>query len=92
MLNYAGFKIFFTIPFLMELRTLMDWVWTDTSMTLFDWLKMEDIFNNIYQLKVRFCDFVIFKLKRTSVHSVHVKWRATCQHREGRRKALLSNT
>lgn len=53
MLNMAGFKIFINIPFLMELRTLMDWVWTDTSMTLFDWLKMEDIFQNIYQLKVR---------------------------------------
>lgn len=52
MLNFAGFKIFINIPFLMELRTLMDWVWTDTSMTLFDWLKMEDIFQNIYQLKV----------------------------------------
>lgn len=51
MLNFAGFKIFLNIPFLMELRTLMDWVWTDTSMTLFDWLKMEDIFANIYQLK-----------------------------------------
>lgn len=41
MLNFAGFKFFINIPFLMELRTLMDWVWTDTSMTLFDWLKME---------------------------------------------------
>lgn len=51
MLNFAGFKVFMNIPFLMELRTLMDWVWTDTSMTLFDWLKMEDIFANIYQLK-----------------------------------------
>lgn len=53
MLNFAGFKVFINIPFLMELRTLMDWVWTDTSMTLMDWLKMEDIFQNIYQLKVR---------------------------------------
>ena len=51
MLNMFGFKIFINIPFLMELRTLMDWVWTDTSMTLFDWLKMEDIFANVYQLK-----------------------------------------
>lgn len=51
MLNFAGYKVFMNIPFLMELRTLMDWVWTDTSMTLFDWLKMEDIFSNIYQLK-----------------------------------------
>lgn len=40
------------IPFLFELRTLMDWIWTDTSMSLFDWIKMEDIFTNIYQMKV----------------------------------------
>lgn len=31
----------------------MDWIWTDTSMTLSDWLKMEDIFAQIFQLKVR---------------------------------------
>ncbi|ETN60225.1 hypothetical protein AND_008154 [Anopheles darlingi] len=51
MANFSGFKLFMTIPFLFELRTLMDWIWTDTSMTLFDWLKMEDIFTNVYQLK-----------------------------------------
>ncbi|XP_062548757.1 piezo-type mechanosensitive ion channel component isoform X4 [Armigeres subalbatus] len=51
MLNFTGYKLFMTIPFLFELRTLMDWIWTDTSMTLFDWLKMEDIFANVYQLK-----------------------------------------
>ncbi|XP_035777482.1 piezo-type mechanosensitive ion channel component-like isoform X16 [Anopheles albimanus] len=51
MANFSGFKLFMTVPFLFELRTLMDWIWTDTSMTLFDWLKMEDIFTNVYQLK-----------------------------------------
>ncbi|XP_058821886.1 piezo-type mechanosensitive ion channel component-like isoform X2 [Topomyia yanbarensis] len=51
MINLTGFKLFITIPFLFELRTLMDWIWTDTSMTLFDWLKMEDIFTNVYQMK-----------------------------------------
>uniref|UniRef100_A0A6E8VXG9 Piezo-type mechanosensitive ion channel component n=1 Tax=Anopheles coluzzii TaxID=1518534 RepID=A0A6E8VXG9_ANOCL len=51
MANFSGFKLFMTVPFLFELRTLMDWIWTDTSMTLFDWLKMEDIFSNVYQLK-----------------------------------------
>lgn len=38
-------------PFLFELRTLMDWIWTDSSMPLFEWLKMEDIFANVYELK-----------------------------------------
>lgn len=39
------------MPFLYELRTFMDWVCTDTTMTLFDWLKMEDIFSNIFFIK-----------------------------------------
>jgi hypothetical protein len=39
------------VPFLFELRTLMDWMWTDTSMTLWDWLKMEEMFGSIFQLK-----------------------------------------
>lgn len=30
----------------------MDWIWTDTSMTIMDWFKMEDIFASIYQIKV----------------------------------------
>lgn len=38
-------------PFLFELRTLMDWIWTDSTMPLFEWLKMEDIFANIFELK-----------------------------------------
>lgn len=43
---------FMAVPFVFELRTLMDWMWTDTSMTLMDWLKMEDIFANVFLLKV----------------------------------------
>ncbi|XP_025831153.1 piezo-type mechanosensitive ion channel component [Agrilus planipennis] len=52
--NYVNmflFKGFMLVPFLFELRTVMDWMWTDTSMTVFDWIKMEDIFAHIFQLK-----------------------------------------
>jgi len=40
-----------SIPFLLELRSVLDWVCTDTTLTLSHWLKMEDIYANIYILK-----------------------------------------
>ncbi|XP_071053073.1 piezo-type mechanosensitive ion channel component isoform X2 [Onthophagus taurus] len=52
--NYVNkilFLVFMVVPFLFELRTVMDWMWTDTSMTVFDWIKMEDIFATIFQIK-----------------------------------------
>ncbi|XP_053400970.1 piezo-type mechanosensitive ion channel component 2-like isoform X3 [Mercenaria mercenaria] len=52
--NYVNlflFKGFLAIPFLLELRTLMDWMWTNTTMAVGSWLQMEDIYANIYILK-----------------------------------------
>nr|CAD7570257.1 unnamed protein product [Timema californicum] len=52
--NISNFVLligYLNLPFLYELRTLMDWMWTDTSMSVFEWLKMEDIFNNVFQTK-----------------------------------------
>lgn len=46
---------FMSVPFLFELRTLMDWIWTNTSMSISDWVKMEDIFSHIFRLKVCHC-------------------------------------
>ena len=42
---------FLAIPFLLELRAVMDWMWTDTTLALTSWLKMEDIYANIFCLK-----------------------------------------
>jgi len=33
-------SVFMAIPFLFELRTVMDWIWTDTNLTLFDYFKV----------------------------------------------------
>nr|QZA74858.1 piezo [Platynereis dumerilii] len=49
--NLFLFKGFLAIPFLLELRALMDWIWTDTTLALTSWLEMEDIYANIFQLK-----------------------------------------
>ncbi|XP_074025276.1 piezo type mechanosensitive ion channel component isoform X1 [Leptinotarsa decemlineata] len=49
--NMFLFRGFMLVPFLFELRTCMDWMWTETSMTIFDWIKMEDIYSHIFLLK-----------------------------------------
>ncbi len=35
----------------MELRTIMDWIFTDTALGLSSWLQLEDIYSNVYLLK-----------------------------------------
>ncbi|CAF0821922.1 unnamed protein product [Adineta steineri] len=45
------YRIYLLIPFLLELRTIMDWIFTDTSLGLSSWLQLEDIYSNVYLLK-----------------------------------------
>ncbi|CAG0881547.1 unnamed protein product [Cyprideis torosa] len=49
--NMVLFKIFMLVPFLFELRAVMDWMFTKTSLGLFEWVKMEDIFASIFYIK-----------------------------------------
>ncbi|CAB3409370.1 unnamed protein product [Caenorhabditis bovis] len=51
MINMIAFKIFMNIPFLFELRTTIDWTWTDTSMPLFDFFNMENFYAHIFNIK-----------------------------------------
>uniref|UniRef100_A0AAV2JTX8 SET domain-containing protein n=1 Tax=Knipowitschia caucasica TaxID=637954 RepID=A0AAV2JTX8_KNICA len=43
--------LFRMVPFLTELRAVMDWVWTDTSLSLSSWICVEDIYAHIFILK-----------------------------------------
>uniref|UniRef100_UPI00358ED5F7 piezo-type mechanosensitive ion channel component 2-like n=1 Tax=Myxine glutinosa TaxID=7769 RepID=UPI00358ED5F7 len=45
---FQGFRL---IPFLIELRAVMDWVWTDTTLSLSNWMCVEDIYANVFILK-----------------------------------------
>ncbi|XP_064202838.1 piezo-type mechanosensitive ion channel component 2-like [Anguilla rostrata] len=45
---FQGFRL---VPFLMELRAVMDWVWTDTTLSLSSWICVEDIYAHIFILK-----------------------------------------
>ncbi|XP_031619192.1 piezo-type mechanosensitive ion channel component-like isoform X2 [Contarinia nasturtii] len=41
------------IPFLSEARTLLDWLCIKTSLSLYEWFKMEDIYSDLYSIKCR---------------------------------------
>ncbi|KAK1157641.1 piezo-type mechanosensitive ion channel component 2-like [Acipenser oxyrinchus oxyrinchus] len=45
---FQGFRM---VPFLTELRAVMDWVWTDTTLSLSSWICVEDIYANIFILR-----------------------------------------
>nr|XP_014342463.1 PREDICTED: piezo-type mechanosensitive ion channel component 2-like [Latimeria chalumnae] len=45
---FQGFRL---IPFLTELRAVMDWVWTDTTLSLSSWICVEDIYADIFIMK-----------------------------------------
>ncbi|XP_042395916.1 piezo-type mechanosensitive ion channel homolog isoform X1 [Zingiber officinale] len=52
-IHYLGFRLYRVIPFLYELRCVLDWSCTYTSLTIYDWLKLEDIYASLFLVK---CD------------------------------------
>uniref|UniRef100_A0A3Q1EK08 Piezo-type mechanosensitive ion channel component 2-like n=1 Tax=Acanthochromis polyacanthus TaxID=80966 RepID=A0A3Q1EK08_9TELE len=50
-LNLFLFQGFRLVPFLTELRAVMDWVWTDTTLSLSSWICVEDIYAHCFVLK-----------------------------------------
>ncbi|XP_027363086.1 piezo-type mechanosensitive ion channel homolog isoform X4 [Abrus precatorius] len=55
-INYLGYRLYRALPFLYELRCVLDWSCTTTSLTMYDWLKLEDINASLYLVK---CDTVL---------------------------------
>eukprot|EP00887_Chlorella_sp_A99_P004668 scaffold4.g4668.t1 len=47
-LSAICFQVFMALPFLYELRQLLDWACTPTTLSLMDWMKLEDINISLY--------------------------------------------
>lgn len=54
------FQIYRGIPFFFELCTFIDWTITTTTLSLFEWIKFEDIHAKLYIAK---CDAIEFQEK-----------------------------
>lgn len=42
-INFLGFRLYRALPFLYELRCVLDWSCTTTSLTMYDWLKVSSL-------------------------------------------------
>ncbi|KAL8153056.1 hypothetical protein V2J09_010816 [Rumex salicifolius] len=62
-INYIGYRMYRALPFLYELRCVLDWSCTNTSLTMYDWLKLEDINASLYLVK---CDAVLNRASHKS--------------------------
>ncbi|XP_065775240.1 piezo-type mechanosensitive ion channel component 2-like [Muntiacus reevesi] len=51
LVNLILFKGFRIVPFLLELRAVIDWMWTNTSLSLSNWTCLEDLYANIFIMK-----------------------------------------
>ncbi|XVF57384.1 hypothetical protein PTKIN_Ptkin06aG0200900 [Pterospermum kingtungense] len=58
--NFLGFRIYRALPFLYELRCVLDWSCTTTTLTMYDWLKLEDIHGSLFLVK---CDVDLNRAK-----------------------------
>ena len=59
--NRMIFKTYRGMPFLYELRAILDWTITKTSLDLFQWFKLEDAYANLYDDK---CEMDIRKWRK----------------------------
>ncbi|XP_020597210.1 piezo-type mechanosensitive ion channel homolog isoform X2 [Phalaenopsis equestris] len=55
-IKYLGFRLYRALPFLYELRCGLDWSCTTTSLTMYDWLKLEDIYSSLFLVQ---CDAIL---------------------------------
>ncbi|KAL7054603.1 hypothetical protein AAHC03_025949 [Spirometra sp. Aus1] len=50
-INLVLFKAYLIMPFLYELRSVMDWMWTDSPLSLYHWMELEDIYAKVFLMK-----------------------------------------
>ncbi|KAI6204153.1 Piezo-type mechanosensitive ion channel component 2 [Aphelenchoides besseyi] len=49
--NYILYNVYLLAPLVFELRTIIEWAFTDTTMPIFDFIKMEVYYSKIYLVK-----------------------------------------
>ncbi|TNV87609.1 hypothetical protein FGO68_gene11570 [Halteria grandinella] len=53
LLTVWAFRVYKAMPFLWEMKVIIDWTVTSTCLDLFQWFKLDDAFNYLYQCQVQ---------------------------------------
>lgn len=53
LMSWNCFRLYRALPFLFELRCVLDWSCTTTALNMYDWLKLEDIYGSLFLVQ---CD------------------------------------
>jgi piezo-type mechanosensitive ion channel component 1/2 len=48
-----AFRVYKAVPFLWEMKVIIDWTVTSTCLDLFQWFKLDDAFNYLYQCQIQ---------------------------------------
>jgi len=70
-LHALVFQIYRAIPFVYEIRTFLDWAITPTTLTLYQWLKFEDIYAELFLVQ---CRIVVERQEARPVGKVQPTW------------------
>lgn len=59
--NYVETLLIKSTPFILELKTIIEWMVTSTSLTLANWFKLEDIFMEIFVAQVAYMRRTVYQ-------------------------------
>lgn len=76
-INYLGYRLYRALPFLYELRCVLDWSCTTTSLTMYDWLKVS--VNFIYHTEFSFVS--LYESKEAYVNYKHLSLSKSVKHK-----------
>ena len=66
---YVSYMVFWSIPFFFELKNYLDWLCTATSLRIYQWFRLEDIYHALFIRKIELADIKTFHRQRGGRYS-----------------------
>ena len=72
------FSAYLALPFVYELRVLLDWMCTPTTLLFYQWLQVEDVFSSVFLVKCRLLSEAATERSRGEARPAAVKLSTGC--------------